>query len=463
MVSFVDDEAESITAQAAPATSSTNTPRRASPSHSVTQRGSESPHRAAAGAATPEAMEALRRCHVVAAAFCRSSQRIHRPTGAFFFEDKYGDHERVREEEEGVRSGAGSRSSIRQEKHYLDTLTRKLDRIVECVQPGHAPSVYPSRGAPSGAVFLSPAPLPHGLLTGPFSALGPATRSSGANSSGGNTSSGANLSSILDGTPASVEYCRFGVCDYGAGEIQDYHNALLCRAREGLKKVVASSSHRHVGAVMAALLDLSYFTEEEWSPPATTADDASAPVVEVASCRFPLRDPISQSLLSAPARGRRCAHFEVFDAEMFIRCYVEKRGAPSSSSVMRRGGGGAAGPCPICNKTLRLDDLRLDERVLRAMSDYCASSSGTALSPAHLLEWDVCSARSGGQKTPCRVIDPCVELSHVPQNGTPSAGTRRDRDDAGADESEEPGNPVKRRRVEFCGYVWYATEEKSGQ
>ena len=65
------------------------------------------------------------------------------------------------------------------------------------------------------------------------------------------------------------------------------------------------------------------------------------------SCIVSCLCPISFSKVAYPVRGRDCCHLRFFDKDSFLELYGRKGG----------------GPCPICSKYIRVDDLVWDEYI----------------------------------------------------------------------------------------------------
>eukprot|EP00796_Vickermania_ingenoplastis_P002338 gene2338-1469_t len=360
-----------------------------------------------AGAAQP--LDRLRRVSVLVAAFCRRSRQLAATL--------HGDTDSAKPLE------VFQARRVRVAKAYVDALLRLLDRAVAAT--AHYSEAPPrlssnSRGRPSAGV-----PLPLSVLS---------SSSSSHNHRGG--------AGVLGGSP-----CIAAVA-YGRGEAVDYYHLLHRRARERLGSILNASVLWEADTVLEALLDLSCFPEEQWAPPkpwATAEGTDAGPLV--AGCRSPLRDPLTQSVILYPCRGRRCEHFEMFDAKNFLLCFRDSR-------AFQRDGGRAPGrPCPHCNKALRVEDLRLDERVLCAVAAYCAPTGGemAELTGEEAVEWDL---QTGLDPVTCRVVGAagrhadvptrlaCAETADAPQH----SGEKRER------VSEEPAaGKDKRRRVEQRG------------
>lgn len=225
-------------------------------------------------------------------------------------------------------------------------------------------------------------------------------------------------------------------------------------------------------------------------------------------CRTPLHCPFTFTLVQYPARGRQCRHFQFFDAYHFVLAVMQSfspsssataHGSSSTCSVsglfsgtvehphhhptpmvhrsgVRRTSSAtttraitrtppdvrglslacAGGPCPFCREYVRIDELFIDFRVLRAMGEAktwkranttkaqgeevgdkggnSASTLHESLSPTtHVVEWVADSpppislavesdedvkeenVEEGKQKKPCRKV---CEKEHGNQGNT---------------------------------------------
>lgn len=321
---------------------------------------------------------------------------------------------------------------------------------------------------------------------------------------------------------------------YGLGEARDYYHLLHEQAK---KRVAAALSGSWVVEdVVSALLDVSMFQEEEhecYIRRAASASAASESVgdvtlgekiavgdesgtagVELACCRCPLRDPLSHTLIILPARGRSCSHLEFFDARNFVLAAHN-----STAGVKSRGSSLLAAPhpgmnCPFCKNYIRLDELRVDQRVTRAISAYqraskestrhydggaermkraydgsearmddpphleLSPSCGVAVMPCCLSADDVVEWDLKCQPITCRIVaasrDPsgreqrCSDSASAASNGeAPNAGAGSPGDanlnaDAPATGTASTGLGVdsgaKRRRVDIGGHVLFVED-----
>lgn len=207
-----------------------------------------------------------------------------------------------------------------------------------------------------------------------------------------------------------------------------------------------------------------YHNESELSPPTPSLKSSlchessltASPAGTNLICRCPLHCPFTLTLVRYPARGRMCRHLQYFDAYNFVLAVMQSfsssttKGNSSStathllsrdavrhndplvnSASVENGDDSrtptsnviptttspsplvcAGGPCPICRNYIRIDELRIDFRVLRAMAevqplstdstpeslgnektDECETSVPSVFEPlspsTHVLEWVV--------------------------------------------------------------------------
>ena len=78
-----------------------------------------------------------------------------------------------------------------------------------------------------------------------------------------------------------------------------------------------------------------------------TDDDDDLPL-DVTTFKFSLLDPLSFARMTVPVRSLQCAHVSCFDLQNFVELYKE--------SDKRC--------CPVCNRSIRIKDLREDRFVL---------------------------------------------------------------------------------------------------
>lgn len=184
--------------------------------------------------------------------------------------------------------------------------------------------------------------------------------------------------------------------------------------------LLLASPHRLVAALSLPTGSYPFCAEGLSTPPQAVE---GAPAVSVV-CRTPLHCPFTSTLVQYPARGLQCRHFEFFDACHFVVAVmqslsssysatrnsrssavidflssgathhsgampgssdVENIGRESNPSCMTATAGpsspslrSAGGPCPFCRKFVRIEELRIDVRVLRAMSDALSYNTRTA-------------------------------------------------------------------------------------
>ncbi|ORC93435.1 uncharacterized protein TM35_000013120 [Trypanosoma theileri] len=122
----------------------------------------------------------------------------------------------------------------------------------------------------------------------------------------------------------------------------------------------------------------------------------SAPVA--VRWRLPLRDPISMSVITIPARGLSCQHQEIFDLGTFVRAtqqVVTRRAESIEDAAGQKwedgGSGGSSGGlqsavCPVCGKATPLHSVRVDEEIMETMRQY--TQKGGVLSAEDCIVWD---------------------------------------------------------------------------
>ncbi|CCW67281.1 unnamed protein product [Phytomonas sp. Hart1] len=159
-----------------------------------------------------------------------------------------------------------------------------------------------------------------------------------------------------------------------------------------------------------------------------------------------LRDLISQDCIQLPARGIKCAHFEVFDLGSFVRMVMQRRMAIPMNNH-HAGDWGA--PCPVCSYFTALVDLRVDRTVLNAIRAYTQEKNGkiVPLTANHALMWDL-------EKRTCRVIE---------DDNSDHARAHEDNSEIGVfledhEQDDQNDGIHKKRRVEIDGHVLYVDE-----
>ncbi|CCW59740.1 unnamed protein product [Phytomonas sp. EM1] len=239
---------------------------------------------------------------------------------------------------------------------------------------------------------------------------------------------------------------------YGHGELHDIETEQYAKNIEKLNTLLLKS-RPDMDMIVEAVKDLSELRYDEaehifelvqGSEPDGRIDaDVALKTTRVVT---PLRDLISRDCIQLPARGIKCAHFEVFDVGSFVRMTMQRKMA---RSINNHHTGEWGAPCPLCCRFTALVDLRVDRTVLHAIREYAHDKDGeiVSLTVNHALEWDL-------EKRTCRVVE----------------GGNRDHAKAHTDNSEvgvlledymqddQNDGVQKKRRVEIDGHVLYVDE-----
>lgn len=152
----------------------------------------------------------------------------------------------------------------------------------------------------------------------------------------------------------------------------------------------------------------------------------------------PVRDPVTQRPVEIPARGLACAHLRCFDVKGFLQLAKQKSGIAASRVV--------EAPCPVCQKRLKIESLRVDFAALEALEKYRSSGGGGGDAEC-ALRWDL-QTRSCKVVTGKRARDSAASAGEADDEAVPEA-----EGDVAAEHAE-----AKRQRVEIGGHVLFMEE-----
>ncbi|GET90547.1 hypothetical protein, conserved [Leishmania tarentolae] len=226
------------------------------------------------------------------------------------------------------------------------------------------------------------------------------------------------------------------VLSYGIGDLCDYRLCRRKRAQAYLQQLLAQPQW-NAAAITQVIVSLNETLSTPANPFSVCASDEA---VEATCVVTPLRDPISQTVIRIPGRGKACVHLELFDVESFVQATQQR----SFNTV------DVGAPCPLCSRMVNLLSIRVDMQALEAMRSYeseAVPAVPSCLTADCALEWNtntrtvtVVRGRRGTSDEESAVGEDRDERA------TPLRGPR---DDA-------PETATKKRRIEIGGHVLYA-------
>lgn len=267
---------------------------------------------------------------------------------------------------------------------------------------------------------------------------------------------------------------RVPVISYGMGEIHDFKLHQRMRAEEQLRSLTAKPQW-DVDRMTRCIVAISSSADYESPMLSTTSSGVTgvgggvedAGQLETTLVVTPLRDPLSQALLSTPARGLRCTHLELFDVASFVRAAQQRSaasvnaGLASATSPLPKTEAGSA--CPWCRAYIPLRDVRVDAVAVAAVQrfrDEPGPDGPRELTADHALEWDLGAAT-------CVVVDGRRLVASGHSTALPAEEEDDDTEDRSRSQSQ-PGiaataavneTPItKKRRVEIAGHVLYVDD-----